>query len=315
MPNVVVATAFGGPEVLAVVDEPLREPGAGEVRIAVRAAGVNPIDWKRYSGAMGADTARLPMRLGVEAAGVVTAVGPGAAGPAGPIGVGDEVIVSSASGTYADELVVDASVVVPKPAQLSWEQAAGLMVAGTTAVHALTATGVGAGDTVLVHAAAGGVGLMLVQLAVGRGARVIGTASESHHDQLRELGAEPVTYGAGLAERVRALAPDGVDAAIDAVGSDEAVDVSLELVPDRARIATIAAFGRGKEAGIGLLGGGPGADPGTEIRDAARLELVRLAVAGELAVRVEAGFPLGQVAEAHRRGQAGHSSGRIVLVP
>ena len=132
------------------------------------------------------------------------------------------------------------------------------MLSGATAVHALTATAVGEGDTVLIHGGAGGVGLYAVQLARLRGARVVATASEGSHGLLRDLGAEPVVYGDGLLDRVRALAPDGVDAALDLVGTDEAVDVSLALVPDRARVTTIAAFARGPQEGV-LLPGGPGA--------------------------------------------------------
>ncbi len=313
MAHVVVATAFGGPEVLSVVEEAVDGPGVGEVRLAVRAAGINPVDWKLYSGSMGT-AAALPMRLGFEAAGVVTALGGEAVGPAGPVAVGDEVIAYRIDGGYADELVVAASTVVPKPAAMSWEAAGGLMLAGATAMHALAATGVGAGETVLVHAAAGGVGLMVVQIALARGARVVGTASERNHEYLRELGAEPTTYGDGLAERVRALAPDGVDAAIDCVGSDEAVDVSLELVADHDRIVSIAAFPRGGEVGIKLIGGGPGADPGTELRNAARLQLTALVEQGKLSVRVRS-FALGDVAEAHREGQAAHVTGKLVLVP
>src|SRR5262249_6418123 len=133
---------------------------------------------------------------------------------------------------------------------------------GATAWHCLIATNVGAGDTVLIHAGAGGVGVMAIQLAADRGASVIATASPGHHDLIRGLGATPVAHGPGLADRVRAVAPGRVDAALDLVGTDEAVDVSLELVADRARIATIAAFGRAGQAGIKALGGGPGADPG-----------------------------------------------------
>jgi len=156
---------------------------------------------------------------------------------------------------------------------------------------------------------------MAVQLAVARGATVIGTASPARHDLLRELGAHPVAYGDGLAGRVRAAAPDGVDAALDLIGTDEAVDVSLALVSDRARIATIAAFARGGEAGIKVLGNGPGADPGTEIRDAARLELARLAGDGSLRVFVTQTFPLAGVADAHRAIMGGHVTGKIALIP
>ena len=315
MPPVVLATAYGGPEVLSIADQPVPPPGPGEARIEIRAAGVNPIDWKAYSGMFGADPARLPIRLGAEAAGVVTATGPDAIGPAGPISVGDEVIAFRASGAYAAELVAPAQALVPRPPALDWAQAAGLMLTGVTAWHLLAATGVHEGDTVLIHGASGGVGVMAVQLAAARGARVVATASPQRHGFLRGLGAVPVAYGDGLAERATAAAPDGFDAALDLVGTDEAVDVSLALVPDRDRIATIAAFARAPKAGIKLLGGAPGADPGTEIRDAARLELVRLAQDKALQVFVSQVFPLAEVADAHRAIMTGHATGKIVLIP
>jgi NADPH:quinone reductase len=315
MSRVVVATAFGGPESLSVIEENVAPPGPGEVTVDVRAAGVNPADVKRYRGDFGRDPARLPLRLGFEAAGVVTAVGEHAIGPAGEVQVGDEVIAYRVLGAYADRIVVGAHAVVPKPPALPWPQAGGLLLAGATAVHTLTATDVAAGDTVLIHAAAGGVGLMAVQLAVARGARVIGTASAANHELLRGLGAAPTTYGAGLVERVRELAPEGVDAAIDLVGTDEALDVSTELVADRSRIATIANFGRAVQAGVRVLGGGPGADPGDAVRDAARLELVDLTARGTLRVHVDATFPLTEVAVAHRALVGGHVRGKLVLLP
>jgi len=315
MATVVVATAYGGPEVLSVVDEPAARPGPGEALVRVRAAGVNPADYKAYSGAWSLDPAALPMRLGFEAAGVVTEAGPDAAGPAGPVRPGDEVIAFRVSGGYATELVVPAGSLVPKPAALGWAEAGGLMLAGATAWHCLVATGIGPGDTVLINGAAGGVGIMAVQLAAARGATVIGTASPAKHDLLRGLGAIPVSYGPGLADRVRAAAGGGVDAALDLVGTDEAVDVSVELVTDPARIATIAAFGRAGAAGIKALGGGPGADPGTEVRNAARPELARLAGDGTLRVVVAATFPLASAAEAHRAIMTGHAAGKIVLIP
>ncbi|HEY2549946.1 MAG TPA: NADP-dependent oxidoreductase [Streptosporangiaceae bacterium] len=310
-----IATSYGGPEVLAVADQPAGEPGPGEARIEVRAAGVNPVDYKVYSGAFGADPSRLPLRLGSEAAGVVIAAGPGAAGPAGPVRPGDEVIAFRAPGAYAAELVVPATALVPRPPAVDWPQAAGLMLTGVTAWHALAATGGWPGQTVLVHAAAGGVGLMAVQLAILRGATVIGTASEPRHELLRGLGAVPVAYGPGLAGRVRAAAPGGIDAALDLIGTDEAVDTSLELVSDRARIATIAAFGRGFDAGIKVLGGAPGADPGTEIRAQARPELARLAGEGSLRVFVTRTFPLADAAAAHLAIMTGHTVGKIALIP
>ncbi len=304
----VVAVGYGGPENLSVEEVSLPEPGAGQALVSVRAAGVNPADVKRYRGP--GDPALLPLPLGYEAAGVVTDVGPDV-GHA----VGDEVIVFRTQGAYASDLVVDVAALTPKPPSLEWAQAGGLLLTGATAWHTLVATDVSHGDTVLIHGATGGVGLPAVQLARLRGARVIGTASARNHDLLRELGAEPVTYGAGLADRVRALAPGGVDVAIDLVGTDEAMDVSLALVDDRSRIATIANFARGPNEGVKLLGGGPGADPGNDIRDAARAELARLAGDGTLRVFVEATYPLDQAADAHRQIATAHTTGKLVLLP
>jgi NADPH:quinone reductase-like Zn-dependent oxidoreductase len=301
--------------VLSVVDVPVGSPGAGEVLIEVHAAGTNPVDYKMFNGAYGRDAAGLPMRIGREAAGVVAAVGQRAVGPAGAITVGEEVIAFPILGAYAGAVIVPASSVVPKPSTLSFEEASGLMLTGVTAVHALKATQVGRGDTVLIHGASGGVGLMAVQLAVAAGARVIGTASESGHAYLRELGAEPVTYGEGLLERIRAIAPDGIDVAVDTVGTDEAIDGSVALVADRDRIVTIAAFKRGVELGLKVIGGGPGADPGTEIRSAARLELAQLAETGRLTVLVAATYPLAEAADALRALATGHTHGKIILVP
>lgn len=312
----VLATAYGGPEVLSVIDEPVAEPGLGQARIEVRAAGVNPVDYKSYSGQMGpADPARLPLRVGLEASGVVTAAGQGAAGPAGPVSVGDEVIAFRAPGAYAAELVVPAQALVPRPPALDWAQASGLMLTGVTAWHALAVTEVHEGDTVLIHGASGGVGTMAVQLAVGRGALVIATASPARHEFLRQLGATPVAYGDGLADRVRAVAKGGVDVALDLVGTDEATDVSMELVADRGRIVTIVASRRAFDLGFKVIGGAPGADPGTEIRSAARLELVRLVSEDSLRVFVTRTFKLAEAADAHRLIMEGHVSGKIALIP
>src|SRR5215467_4274603 len=289
MGRVVVAAEYGGPEVLLVIDEPTADPGPGEARIAVKAAGVNPVDYRAYSGAFGRDPAALPLRLGSEAAGVVTHVGPDALGPAGPVRTGDEVIAYRVSGAYASELVAPAHSLLPKPARLSWPQAAGLMLTGATAWHCLT--------------------------AAGSGATVIATASPARHEQLRQFGATPVSYGPGLADRVRELTPAGVDAALDLVGTDEAIDVSVELVQDQARIATIAAPRRAGQEGIKALGNSPGSDPGTEVRQAARLDLARLAGEGRLRVIIAAMYPLAQVADAHRAIMTGHTSGKIALIP
>jgi NADPH:quinone reductase len=309
MPRAVVAAAYGGPEVLSVVEIDAATPGPGEVAVGVRAAGINPADWKRYNGAWGDDPAALPLRIGSEVAGKVVAVGQGVE----DLEPGSPVIGYRVDGAYAERLVVPRSTLVRKPDSLSWEQAAGLLLAGATAVHTLTAVGVKEGETVLGHAAAGGVGSMLVQLARERGVRVVGTASRASHEYLAALGADPVVYGDGLADRVRSLAPNGIDAAVDAIGTDEAVDVSLELVPDRSRIATLVAFARARESGIKALGGDPGADPGTEIRAAARDGLVELADAGKVTVHVARAYPLSQAAEAHRELRRGHVHGKLVV--
>ena len=310
MTRSVLARAYGGPEVLAIQDIVLAAPGEGEVLVDVCAAGTNPIDYKLYSGAMGDDPAALPMPVGMEVAGVVAAAAPGAQGYTGALAVGDEVIATNVRGGYSEQVLVAGADVGHKPAALSFEEAAGLILAGATAWHLLMKTDVGTGDTVLIHAAGGGVGLMAVQLAAARGARVIATASPSRHDKLRGYGAHPVTYGPGLADRVRAIGT--VDAALDLVGTDEALDTSVELVADRARIATIAGFGRAAELGIAAL---TGADGGQEIRDAARPELIKLADQGRLEVAVDRVFSLGEAADAHRYLQSGHAHGKVVLVP
>jgi NADPH:quinone reductase-like Zn-dependent oxidoreductase len=259
---------------------------------------------------MGRDPAKLPMALGLEASGTVIAAAPGASGYTGGLTVGDEVIVTNVDGAYAQRVLAEASEVGHKPAALSFEQAAGLLLVGGTAWHLLTNTKVGSNDTVLIHGASGGVGLMAVQLAVARGAKVIATASPARHDQLRSYGAEPVAYGDGLTDRVRALGR--VDAALDLIGTDEALDTSVALVADRARIATIAGFGRAAELGIAAL---TGADGGQAIRDASRAQIIALAADGKLEVTVDKVFPLDEAPEAHRYLQTGHARGKVVLVP
>ena len=190
MATKVVATAFGGPDVLSVVEADVPEPGPGEVVIAVKAAGINLFDYKVISGMLGADPDRLPLPVGLEVAGVVTAVGPDAAGPAGPIAVGDEVVAHPVNGGYAESVVAPASVVVPKPPALDWPVAGSILSVGGTAAHALQVAAAKPGETLLVHGAAGGVGQIAVQLAVQDGVRVIGTAGESNHELLRGYGVD-----------------------------------------------------------------------------------------------------------------------------
>ncbi|MDO3298741.1 NADP-dependent oxidoreductase [Mycobacteroides abscessus subsp. massiliense] len=309
MTQAIVATSYGGADVLEFRDITTPGPGPGQVLINVKAAGVNPIDWKLYSGAFGTDPDKLPMRLGLEISGTIAAVGAGVDG----LVPGDDVIAAGQIGGYATRVIAAADQVFKKPASLSFDEAAGFLLTGQTAVHLLEATNVTEGDTVLVHGAAGGVGLLATQLAKARGATVIATASAARHDQLRGYGALPVEYGPGLQERVSAIGP--VDAALDLVGTDEAADVSLALVADKGRIATIAGFGRAASDGFKALGGGPGADPGTEIRLAARPELIRLAGNGELKVTVDRTYPLREARQAHEYGQTGHARGKIILLP
>lgn len=311
MTRAIRAPRYGEPEVLELVDVEVPGPGDGQVRIAVRAAATNPADLKQLRGQFGRREDALPLRLGSEIAGVVTALG----GGVDTVAVGDEVIAYRVSGGYAEALNARASSVFPKPSNLSWGEAAGLLAVGVTAWHLLEATGVGAGDAVLVHGASGGVGLAVVQLALLRGATVVGTAGQGSLARVQRFGATAVEYGPGLVERVRSVLPQGVDVALDTVGTDEALDTSVALVADRDRIATIAAFQRGAELGIHLLGGGPGADPGSAIRDAARARLVELAAEGRYLAPVGRAFPLASAAEALEVLASGHPGGKVVLVP
>jgi len=305
----VVASALGGPEVLRVLQVRAPEPGPGEVQVRVEAAGVNPWDWKSYAPGAGG---RPPVRLGLEVAGVVQAVGAGVRW----YSPGDEVVAWPVTGGYADVVTAPQRVLVRRPDGLGPVQAAGLLGSGVAAAHAVEATGVGDEDVVLVHGASGGVGRMAVQLAVLRGARVIATASPRWHDCLRRLGAEPVAYGPGLLGRVRdAEATVGrVSVAIDAVGTPEALETSVTLVADRRRVATLVALDRAAGLGILGLGHGPGADPGDDIRDAARGQLAALAADGSLDVLVTGTYPLEEAAAAHRRSREGHAGGKLVLV-
>jgi NADPH:quinone reductase len=308
--RVVVATGYGGPEVLRVIEREIPEPGPGEALLEVRAIGVNPVDWKLYSGMRGQDPDALPLPVGFEAAGVIAAVGPGA----GALAAGDEVIAFRIAGAYAEHVVIPVAAAVPKPPEVPFAVGSGLMLAGVTAVHALAAIDARAGDTVILHGASGAVGRLLIQLAGERGIRVVGTASAARQDEVRALGAEPVVYGEGLEDRLRAATGGHADAAVDAAGTDEAIDSSLALVADRDRIATVAAMPRGLKEGIKVLGGAPGADPGTELRAAARPQLAALAARGVLTLETIT-HPLADAAQAHRESIAGHPRGKLVLIP
>ena len=316
----VVATRFGDPRVLTMTSADTRLPNDGEVAIDVRAAGVNPRDYKIYRDASyarlsGQPAPRFPIPLGVEAAGVVTAVGENAHGPTGPVQVGDEVIAYRITGAYATRVVVDAVNVIPKPPRLSWAQAASMMLVGTTAAHCLASVRARPGETILVHGAAGGVGLSLVQLAAIDDIAVVGHASETHFSSLRRYKVIVVGRGDGLRERITEAVPNPIDAAIDLTGSDDAIDASLALVADRSRIATVVGFGRAAKTGIQALGGSPGQNErGIAIRNNARLRLSALAQAGAFDVKVGRTFPLAQAIAAHELLAHGGAGGRIVLI-
>ena len=305
-----VATDFGGPEVLELVTVELPQPGPGEVTIEVRAVGMNPSD---YKGLARGDRASLPKPIGSEVAGVLTAVGPDTEIASGGGALGDEVLAFRVTGGYASAVTVPAADVFAKPAALEFPAAANLLLVGTTAADTLQTVGAAAGETILVHGASGAVGVSVLQQARLLGARTVGTAGERSFDTVRRFGGIPVTYGPGLADRVRAAAPEGLAAAIDTVGTDEAVDVSLELVADRGRIVTIAAFGRADEAGIKAVAG---ATPDSAaFRDAVRARLIDLAGAGDLVVPVARTFPLAEAPDALRLLMTGHAGGKLALIP
>lgn len=302
MSRAVVFDAYGGPEVLRVAEVPAPRPGPGQIRIRVRAAGVNPIDAKVRGGRLdGRFPVAFPQGLGNEFAGVVDQLGAGVTG----LPLGAEVFGFTSMAAYADHVLVGVDQVTAKPADLPWATAAALSAVGQTAYHALRILALSQGETLLVHAAAGGVGTVAVQLAVQLGAQVIGTASAANHDYLRSLGVTPVGYGPGLAERVRAIAPGGVDAAFDCVGGD-AVPVSLELVADRRRIGTVADETAADRYGVHRI---------RYQRSAETLaELARLHGAGGLALPIARTFALEAAAEAHREIETGHVRGKLVLV-
>lgn len=294
---------------LQVGDLPDPKVGPGSVLIEVRAAGVNPVDWKVLAGGLDAMMdAVFPVVPGWDVAGVVTAVGPDTP----EFAVGDEVVAYARKdvvrdGTFAEQVAVSADVVAAKPKSLTWEQAGGLPLAGLTALKTLRHIGIepsGAGKTVLIHAAAGGVGSLGVQIAVAAGARVIGTASERNHDYLRSLGAEPVTYGDGLADRVRELAPNGVDAVADFVGG--VLDVTLAVLADGGRHASIADPEADAKSGSWLWVRPSSAD---------LVRLGELVDAGKLTIEVAQTFTLDQVGDAFDASRSGGTRGKLVILP
>jgi NADPH:quinone reductase-like Zn-dependent oxidoreductase len=293
-------TQFGGPEVLELVELPDPEPGPGQLRVAVRAAGVNPIDWKVRSGMMGGD---LPKRTGQEVAGVVDKLGDGVQG----VEIGEAVFGGAAGGGGAAELALVENY-ARVPASLDFAGAAALPVAVETAVRTLDALGVTGGQTVVINGASGSVGIAAVQFARARGAHVIGTASQANQEYVREFGAEPTTYGEGLEERVRALAPNGVDRALDAAGGG-ALPALVNLTGSPEHVVTIADYPGAEQTGVPFSGG-----MGPERAWHALAAAVELIEAGRFRLPVAQTFPLSEIAEAHRISETGHPRGKLVLI-
>ncbi|MFI0237841.1 NADP-dependent oxidoreductase [Streptomyces sp. NPDC016845] len=290
---------FGGPEVLEIVDLPDPHPGPGEIRIKVRAAGVNASDWKKRQGLMDQE---LPQTLGYEAAGIVDEIGDGVPG----VTAGDRVFGASPYGAAQAELAV-LSYWARIPHSLDYAGSAAIPAAAETAARALDQLGVTAGSTLLINGASGTVGSAAVQLAVQRGARVIGTGSSGTHDALRSLGAEPVTYGDGMPERVRDITPSGVDLALDVAGSG-ILPALVELAGASERVLTVADFRGAQRTGVRFSRGDTGR------ATYALAQVARLAEAGRFSLQVGRTFPLSEIALAHRVGEAGGVRGKLVLL-
>jgi NADPH:quinone reductase-like Zn-dependent oxidoreductase len=299
----VVLDEFGGPEVLHIAEVPLPEPGPGQIRVKVHAAAINRYDSKVRSGAMERFfSTPLPAVIGFELAGTVDALGPDVTG----VGVGDRVAgwSNGSIGAYAEYTL--SKVFARIPDELDFDAAATLPTAGETATRTLDAVGVRSGDTVLIHGASGSVGEMATQLAILRGATVIGTVGAQSQERVRALGAIATTYGEGLVERVRALAPNGIDAVIDTTGRDVLPD-SIELRGGTDRIVTIADT---SASGLGVTY--------TSKSDRAGFDLAGLAAlraSGQVTTTIAATFPFEEASKAHELSDTGHAGGKVILVP
>jgi len=308
MPKAVRFDEYGGIDVLKVVEVPQPEPGAGQVLVQVKAAGINPGEAKIRDGLLHSMwPATFPSGEGSDLAGVVARVGSGVTA----FQPGDEVIgYVDTRAAQAEYVVVEAEDLTPKPPAVPWDVAGALKVAGTTAVAMVRAVGAGSGDTVVVAGAAGGVGVIAVQLARLAGATVIGLASEPNHEWLRAHDIIPVTYGDGVVERIRAAAPSGkVDAFLDTVGGDYVQLAVDDLAVPASRVDTIVSFDAVKKFGVKAEGGAAVPGAGT------LAELAELIAAGQLDVPIFATYPLDQVQDAYRRLAEGHLLGKIVLIP
>lgn len=299
----VTFSQLGGPEVLTISEVSEPHAGVGEVRVRVRFAGVNPFDAKVFSGGATSTPQKVafPSGNGNDFAGVVDELGDGVSEWA----IGDEVLGGKGFSGQADYVVVPTKKLVRKPAALSWEQAGGLDIAGRTAWASVESVSLTSADTVLVSAAAGGVGVIAAQLAKLTGARVIGSASESNHEFLRSLGILPVTYGEGMVERILEISPEGITAALDNNGR-ETVDAALALGAPASRINSIADYAASEDYGTSAVGAA-GASPD----DLA--SLAALVAAGTVQVPIDSVFPFEEVSEAYKKLMTGHSRGKIVL--
>jgi NADPH:quinone reductase-like Zn-dependent oxidoreductase len=295
---------YGAADVLKVVEVEDRTPGPGEVRVRVVTAGINPGEIPIREGALHDRwPARFPSGQGSDFAGVIVEVGD----RVDAIGVGDEVIgFSDERSAQAESVTIGADHVIPKPHGVSWDVAGSLFIVGVTAKACVDAVRVRRGDTVVVAGSAGGVGILATQLAVLAGAAVVATASKENHAFLTSIGAIPVEYGKGLADRIRKIVPDGVDAFIDTFGSGN-VEVAVSLGVDRDRINTIADLAGRKKYGV--KGDGMATVPPRETL----IEIARLVGAGELQLPIAAQFPLEQVRAAYERLGKRHGLGKIVL--
>ena len=308
----VVAPAYGKPDQLEVREVEVPAPGPGEVTIEVRAAGANPVDFKLFSGARGADPGALPLPVGLEVAGVLGAIGPETQIASGGGEVGDEVLAFRISGGYSSALTVAAADVFAKPATLDFPEAANLLLVGGTAADMLRVVPAQPGTTVVIHGASGAVGVSLLQQLAPLGVRAIGTASPPNFDEVRRFGGEPVPYGDGLEARLRDLAPEGFAAAYDCVGTDEAIDVSLALLTPE-RLVTIVAHERAEQAGFAAVGG---SNPDSAaFRDGVRADLLGMAARGDLVVPVGRTYPLEEAGAALSVLAEGHPGGKLALIP
>ncbi|MFE0170858.1 NADP-dependent oxidoreductase [Streptomyces sp. NPDC059002] len=303
MPKAYAFTEHGGPEVETFLDLPKPDPGPGQLLVAVRAAGVNPVDWKLRAGKRRPGQGPLtgPEALGSEVAGVVAAVGPGVEGFA----VGDPVFGNPVAGGYTEYTLIPTDIAAHKPDALSYTDAATLAVAAATAYDGVRQLDLPAGSTLLVAGAGGGVGVAATQIAVHFGLRVVGTASAGKKEFVESLGATHVARGPQLPERIRESVPGGrVDGIFDLVGGPDLAGVA-ELLDDRTKLVTVAA----KDT-VAELGGVPVA----RARTAAVLdEVALLAVAGVLRPHVTATYPLDRADEALREVEGGHARGKIVI--